>query len=82
MKIYEFKVPAWSDDLQDINNNKHESKEQTKQPANQIVTLTGTRVPQNVLMDTSTSLGLPQTISQVQKTQKQNGKAKQKTRPP
>ena len=33
-------------------------------------------------MDTSTSLRLPSTIPQVQKTQKQNGKAKQKTRLP
>ena len=42
----------------------------------------GTGVPQNVLMDASTSLRLPQTIPQVHKTQKQNGKAKQKTRLP
>ena len=35
-----------SDDLQVIDNNKDESKEQTEQPANQIITLTGTRVPQ------------------------------------
>ena len=72
----------WGDDLQVIDNNKDKSKEQTEQPANQIVTLTGTRVPQDILMDTSTSLRLPQTIPQVQKTQKQNGKAKQKTRLP
>ena len=72
----------WSDDLQVIDNNKDESKEQPEQPANQIITLTGTRVPQDVLMDPSTSLRLPQTIPQVHKTQKQNGKAKQKTRLP
>ena len=72
----------WSDDLQVIDNNKDKSKEQPEQPANQIITLTGTRVPQNVLMDPSTSLRLPQTIPQVHKTQKQNGKPKQKTRPP
>ena len=72
----------WSDDLQVIDNNKDESKEQTEQPANQIITLTGTRVPQDVLMHASTSLRLPETILQVHKTQKQTGKAKQKTRPP
>ena len=72
----------WSDDLQVINNNKDKDKEQTEQPANQIITLTGTRVPQDILMDASTSLRLPQTIPQVHKTQKQNGKPKQKTRLP
>ena len=72
----------WSDDLRIIDNNKDESKEQTEQPANQIITLTGTRVPQTILMGHSTSLRLPQAIPQVHKTQKQNGKPKQKTRPP
>ena len=72
----------WSDYLQEIDNNKDESKEQTKQPANQIVTLTGTRVPQNVLMDTSTSLGLPQTISQVQKNTETKWQSQKKSRPP
>ena len=33
-------------------------------------------------MDASTTLRLLQTMPQVLKTQKQNGKAKQKTRPP
>ena len=64
----------WSDDLQVIDNNKDESKEQTEQPANQIITLTGTRVPQNVLMDLSTSLRLPQTVPQALKIQEQNNK--------
>ena len=72
----------WSDDLQVIDGNKDESKEQTEQPTNQIITLTGTRVPQDVLMDTSASLRLSQTMCQVLKTQKQNAKAKQKTRLP
>ena len=58
----------WSDDLQVIDDNKDESKEQTEQPTNQIITLTGTRVPQDILMDTSTSLRLPQTMPQVLKT--------------
>ena len=71
-----------SDDLQVIDNNKDESKEQTEQPTEQIVTLTGTRVPQDILMDTSTTLRLLQTMPQVLKTRKQNGKAKQKTRLP
>ena len=78
----------WSDDLQVIDTNKDESKEQTEQPANQIITLTGTRVPQNILMDPSTSLRLTQTVPQALKIQeqnnktKQNGKPKQKARPP
>ena len=58
------------------------SKEQTEQPTEQATTLTGTRVPQDVLMDTSTTLRLPQTIPQVLRIQNQNGKAKQKTRLP
>ena len=71
-----------------VDNNKDESKEQAEQPANQIVTLTGTRVPQDVLAHASTSLRLPQTVPQALKIQeqynktKQNGKPKQKTRPP
>ena len=57
----------WSDDLQIIENNNDESKEQREQPANQIITLTGTRVPQDILMDNSTSLRLLQTMPQVLK---------------
>ena len=52
------------------------------QPTDQPTTLTGTRVPQDVLADTSTNLRLPQTMPQTLKIQKQNGKTKQKTRPP
>ena len=59
-----------------------ESKEQTEQPTEQAITLTGTRVPQDILTDTSTTLRLPHTMPQVLRTQKQNGKTKQKTRPP
>ena len=55
--------------------------EQTEQPTGQKVTLTGTRVPQDVLMDTNTTLRLLQTMPLVLKTQKKNGKTK-KTRPP
>ena len=50
--------------------------------------LTGTRVPQDVLAHTSTTLRLPQTVPQALQIQeqnnktKQNGKPKQKTRPP
>ena len=83
-KTYEFKSPCpsnWSDDLQVIENSKDENKDQTEQPTEQIVTLTGTRVPQDILMDNSTTLRLPQTMPQVLKTQKQNGKTK-KTRLP
>ena len=78
----------WSDDLLEIDNNKAKSKEQTEQPANHIMTLAGTRVPQDVLAHASTTLRLPQTVPQALKIQeqnnktKQNGKPKQKTRPP
>ena len=41
--------------------------------------MTGTRVPQDVLADGSTTMRLPQTVPQALKTQKQNGKTKQKT---
>ena len=56
--------------------------EQTDQPTDQPTSLTGTRVPQDILADTSTTLRLPQTMPKVMKIQKQNGKAKQKTRLP
>ena len=54
----------------------------TDQPTEQPTTLTGTRVPQDVLADASTTLRLPQTMPEVLKIHKQNGKTKQKTRPP
>ena len=56
--------------------------EQTDQPTENPTTLTGTRVLQDVLADTSTTLRLSQIMHQVLKIQKQNGKTKQKTRPP
>ena len=51
------------------------------------MTLTGTRVPQDVLAHTSTTLRQPQTVPQalqiqIQKTQKQHDQPKHKTRPP
>ena len=46
----------WSDDLLEIDNNKAESKEQTEQTANHIMTLAGTRVSQDVLTHASTTL--------------------------
>ena len=57
------------------------------QPANQIINLTGTRVPQDMLAHTSTTLRIPQTMPQALQIQeqnkpKQNGKPRQKTRPP
>ena len=55
-----------------MDNNKDESKEQMEQPANQIVTLTGTRLPQDVLAHTSTTLTLPPTVPQALKIQEQN----------
>ena len=45
----------WSDDLLEIDHNKDEDKEQTEQPAKHVMTLTGTRVPQDVLAHTSTT---------------------------
>ena len=56
--------------------------EQTDQPTENPTTLTGRRVPQHVLADTSTTLRLPQTMPQVLKIQKQNDKSTQKTRLP
>ena len=41
--------------------------EQTDQPTDQPPTLTGIRVPQDVLSDASTTLRLPQTLPQVLK---------------
>ena len=72
----------WSDDLHIVDDNKDEKMDQTEQPTEQAITLTGTRVPQDVLMNTSTTLRLHQTMPQVLKIQKQTGKTKQKTRPP
>ena len=71
----------WSDDLYVVNDNNDENKGQTDQPTEQPTTLTGTRVPQDVLSDASTTMRLPQTVPQALKIQKQNGKTKQKTRP-
>ena len=50
------------------------------------MTLTGTRVPQDMLAHSSTTLRQPQTVPQalqipIQKTQKQHDQPKQKTRP-
>ena len=53
-----------------------------EQPTEQATTLIGTRVPKDVLTDTSTTLRLPQTMPQVLRIQKQDGKTKQKTTPP
>ena len=72
----------WSDDLYIVDENNDENIEQTDQPTEQPTTLTGKRVPQDVLVDTSTTLRLPQTMPQVLKIQKQNSKTKQKTRLP
>ena len=78
----------WSDELLEIDHNKDKGKEQTEQPANHVMTLTGTRVPQDMLAHASTTLRPPQTMPQALKIQeknnktKQNSKPKQKTRPP
>ena len=83
----------WSDDLLEIDHNKDEDKEQTEQSAKHVTTLTGTRVPQDVLAHASTTLRwdglkpMPHTVPQALQIQeqnktKQNGRPKQKTRPP
>ena len=72
----------WSDDLYVVDDNNDKNMGQTDQPTDQPTTLTGTRVPQDMLADASTTMRLPQTVPQALKTQKQNGKTKQKTRPP
>ena len=53
--------------------------EQTDQPTENPTTLTGKRVPQDILSDTSTTLRLPQTMPQVLKIQ--NRMAKPNKRP-
>ena len=65
MKIDKFQSPCpsnWSDDLYVVDDNKDENMEQTDQPTENPTTLTGTRVPQDILADTSTTLRLPQTM--------------------
>ena len=59
----------WSDDLYVVDDNNDENMGQTDQPTNQPTTLTGTRVPQDVLADASTTMRLPQTVPQVLKRQ-------------
>ena len=56
-------------------------KDKLTKPTDQPTTVTGTRVPQDVLADASTTMRLPQTVPQALKIQKQNDKTKQKTRP-
>ena len=77
----------WSNDLLEIDDNKVQNNKQTNQPANQFTNSIGTRVPQDVLAYTSTTLRQPQTVPQAlqiqtQKTQKQHNQPRQKTRPP
>ena len=72
----------WSDDLYVVNNNNDENMEQTERPTDQPTSLAGTRVPQGVQADANTTIRLPQTVPQALKSQKQNGKTKQKTRLP
>ena len=78
---------SWSDDLLEIDDNKVQNNKQTNQPANLFINSMGTRVPQDVLAHTSTTLRQPQTVLQAlqiqtPKTQKQHNQPKQKTRPP
>ena len=59
MKTDKFKVPVpptGSDDLCVVNDNNDENKGQNDQPTNQPTTVTGTRVPQDVLADESTTM--------------------------
>ena len=77
----------WSDDLLEIDHNKDEDKKQTEQSTKHVMTLTGTRVLQDVLAHASTTLrwgGLkptPHTIPQALIIQEQNNKTKQNSRP-
>ena len=64
-----------------MNDKNNEDKEQTDQPTDQTI-VTGTRVPQDVLVDASTTMRLPQTVPQALKIQEQKNKTKQKTRLP
>ena len=64
-----------------MNDKNNEDKGQTDQPTDQTI-VTGTRVPQDVLADASTTMRLPQTVPQALKIQEQSNKTKQKTRPP
>ena len=72
----------WSDDLHVVDDTNDKNIEQTEKPIDQPITLTGTRVPQDIQVDTNTTVRLPQTVPQALKKHKQNGKSKQKTRPP
>ena len=49
----------WSDDLLEIDQNKDEDRKRTQKPDNHVMTLTGTRVPQDVLAHSSTTLRQP-----------------------
>ena len=62
----------WSDDLLEIDHNKDKDKEQTEQSTKHLMTLTGTRVPQDVLAHTSTTLRMPHKIPQALIIQEQN----------
>ena len=77
----------WSDDLVEIDQYKDEDRKRKEQPDYHVMNLTGTRVPQDMLAHSSTTLRQTQTEPQVfriqtQKTQKQHNHPKQKTRPP
>ena len=65
----------WSNDLYVVDDNNDENMEQINQPTDQPTTLTGTRVPQDILAEASTTMRLPQTVAQALKIQKQNGKS-------
>ena len=77
----------WSDDLLEIIPNKDEDRNPTEHPDNYIMTLTGTRIPQDVLAHMGTTLRQSHTMPQALQIQEQNntnhnGKPRQKTRPP
>ena len=77
----------WSDNLLEIIPNKDEDRNPTEHTDNHIMTLMGTRVPQDVLAHMGTTLRQPHTMPQAlqiqeQNNTKQNGKPRQKTRPP
>ena len=86
MTIDRLKSPCpsnWNDYLHVADDSSDdENPKQTDQLTYQPTTLTGTTVPQDILADTNTTMRLPQMVPQALKGPKQNGKTKQKTRPP
>ena len=52
----------WNDDLHVVDDTNDKNIEQTEKPIDQPITLTGTRVPQDIQEDANTTVRLPQTV--------------------